>query len=237
MANRLTGWIKEQVTIANRTGVVLGLSGGLDSAVVAALCKRAFPDSTLAAIMPCHSSDIDVAHAGLLAERFDIQTEFIDLGMVFDYLLTVLPGTASNVESDKLAQANIKPRLRMTTLYYLAAQHDSLVIGTGNRSEISIGYFTKYGDGGADIMPLGNLGKAQVRELARHMNVPREIIDKAPSGGLWEGQTDEREMGVTYEELDRYLSTGEARDEVKKRIDSLISGSTHKRALPPIPPF
>jgi NAD+ synthase len=110
-------------------------------------------------------------------------------------------------------------------------------VGTGNRSEISIGYFTKYGDGAADILPLGNLVKNQVRELAVYLDIPKEIIQKPPSAGLWVGQTDEEEMGITYDELDRYLLTGHAAAEVKKKIDTRITGSSHKRALPAVPPF
>ena len=106
---------------------------------------------------------------------------------------------------DRLTGANIKPRLRMTTLYAFANHLGYRVVGTGNRSELAIGYFTKWGDGGVDLLPLGNLTKTRVRELARHLGVPQRIIDKPPSAGLWEGQTDESEMGVTYEQLDAYL--------------------------------
>ena len=124
----------------------------------------------------------------------------------------------------------------MLTLYYLANRLGYLVVGTGNRSERCVGYFTKYGDGGVDILPLGNLVKNQVRELAKHLGVPDEVIEKPPSGGLWEGQTDEGEMGITYEELDRYLTGGEATEEVRRKVDAMISHSAHKRATPAIPP-
>jgi NAD+ synthase len=237
LAANLTQWIKEQVLNAQKIGVVLGLSGGIDSAVVAVLCKNAFPDNTLAAIMPCYSNETDVAHAYELAEKFDIRTELITLEPAYDSLLKALPYSNEYHNNEKLSQSNIKPRLRMITLHYLAARLDYLVVGTSNRSEITVGYFTKYGDGGVDIMPLGNLVKSKVRELAEYLSVPRDIIDKPPSGGLWEGQTDEVEMGLTYDELDRYLTTNEAGDEVKNRIVSMRSGSDHKRAMPPIPPF
>jgi NAD+ synthase len=110
-------------------------------------------------------------------------------------------------------------------------------VGTGNRSELSVGYFTKYGDGGVDILPLGNLVKSQVRELAIHLGIPDEIIQKPPSAGLWEGQTDEGEMGITYEELDRCIIMGEVGEEIKREVDAMMAGSAHKRATPPIPPF
>jgi len=149
----------------------------------------------------------------------------------------VLPASEFDPATRKLAEANVKPRLRMLTLYYLANRLGSLVVGTGNRSEISVGYFTKYGDGGVDILPLGNLVKSQVRELASHLGIPNEIIEKPPSAGLWEGQTDETEMELTYEELDRYLTNGEAREAVREKVDAMMTESAHKRATPVIPPF
>jgi NAD+ synthase len=237
LANKLTDWIKGQVARAKRRGVVFGLSGGLDSAVVAVLCKRAFPDNTLALIMPCHSSESDIEHAGAVAVKFDIPTNTIDMEGVFSSLLKVLPMGNFEPDNTKLAEANLKSRLRMLALYYAATQLHYLVVGTGNKSEISIGYFTKFGDGAADILPLGNLVKKQVQELAVYLDIPQEIIQKPPSAGLWVGQTDEAEMGITYDELDRYLLIGHAAEEVKKKIDARITASSHKRALPTVPPF
>ena len=237
LANKLTAWIRDQVALAKRRGVVLGLSGGLDSAVVAVLCNRAFPDNSLGLIMPCYSSETDIEHAMAVAGKFHIPSITIALEGVFDSLLRVLPAGDYELVNKKLAEANLKPRLRMLALYYLATQLGYLVVGTGNRSEISIGYFTKYGDGAVDILPLGNLVKRQVRELAIYLDIPKEIIQKPPSAGLWVGQTDEGEMGITYEELDHYLITGQAAEEVKKKVDARITGSAHKRDLPAIPPF
>ena len=136
-----------------------------------------------------------------------------------------------------MAEANLKPRIRMATLYYFANQLHYLVVGSGNKCELAVGYFAKYGDGGVDILPLGNLVKSQVRELAHYLGIPEEVVDKPPSAGLWEGQTDEQEMGLTYEELDRYFTTGEATEEVRKRIEEKIALNAHKRVMPPIPPF
>jgi len=125
----------------------------------------------------------------------------------------------------------------MLTLYYFANQLKYMVAGSGNRSELSVGYFTKYGDSGVDILPLGNLVKGQVRELAIFLGIPQEIIKKPPSAGLWQGQTDEGELGLSYEELDRYLVTGEASNEVKRKIESMIAASDHKRLPPPAASF
>jgi NAD+ synthase len=187
--------------------------------------------------MPCHGNKMDVVHAYKVSMKFKIRTELVELEPVYDSLLKIFPQDENYHAHDKLAQANIKPRLRMITLYYLATQLDYLVVGTGNRSEIAIGYYTKYGDGGVDLLPLGNLVKKQVKELAAYLEIPKEIINKPPSAGLWEGQTDEGEMGLTYNELDQHLTTGEADDAVKRRIESMVAGSAHKRAMPQIPSF
>ena len=237
LANELTRWIKEQVLAARKIGAAVGLSGGIDSAVVAVLCKRAFPNTTLAVIMPCYSNKIDIDHAYELAVKFDVRTELVDLTPTYDSLISTLPEGKNYHTNDKLAQANIKPRLRMITLYYLATQLNYLVVGTGNRSEIAIGYCTKYGDAGVDLLPIGNLVKRQVRDLADYLVVPKDIIDKPPSAGLWDGQTDEGEMGLTYKELDRYLTTGEASHIVRSKIETMSANSAHKRIMPLIPPF
>ncbi len=125
----------------------------------------------------------------------------------------------------------------MVTLYYLAAHFGYLVVGTSNRSELATGYFTKYGDGGVDIEPLGNLTKRQVRQLAAHLRVPQEIIDKPPTAGLWPGQTDEDELGISYDELDDFLLNGKAGDDVRARIETMMAGSRHKLSVPPVPDF
>jgi NAD+ synthase len=213
------------------------MSGGMDSSVAAVLCKRAFPEATLGVIMPCHSCDIDREHAELVADKFNIPVKIVILDEVFDALINALPAEGYDMTTRKLAENNIKPRLRMVTLYYLANRLNYLVVGSSNRSELSVGYFTKHGDGGLDLMPLGNLAKRQVRDLAEYLDIPREIIDKPPSAGLWDGQTDEAELGLTYDELDSYLITGKAEKKIKEKIDFKISQSTHKRCLPSIPPL
>ena len=236
-SRKLAAWIGERVRKAGCRGVVLGLSGGLDSSVLAVLCQRACPRNTLALIMPCHSIDADKVHAEKVAEKYSIPTRIISLDRVYDSLLETLPNIDGGEAALQLAGANLKARLRMITLYYTANQLQYLVAGSSNRSELTIGYFTKYGDGGVDIMPLGNLVKEQVRELAGHLGIPPEIITKPPSAGLWEGQTDEAEMGLSYEVLDDYILTGNAPDDLKKTIEAKKAASRHKCALPPIAPL
>jgi NAD+ synthase len=226
VAKELVCWIRDTVKNAGAKGVVLGISGGVDSAVAAAACKMAFPESTLGIIMPCHSNPQDEKDGMLLIESLNLDYKKVVLDNVFDEFLVQLGSTG---DEPKLAVANIKPRLRMTTLYYYAALNNYLVIGTGNKSEITIGYFTKYGDSGIDALPLASFVKHDVWELARYFNVPKEIIEKAPSAGLWENQTDEKEMGITYKELDTYIQTGEASDRVKEIVDNLNRKSQHKR--------
>ncbi len=237
MAKKLSDWIKDKVLAAGCKGTVLGMSGGLDSAVLAALCIRAFPENTLGLIMPCHSSEKDKEHALLVAEQFSIPVKTAVLDDIYDEYLKVLPDFKPERSLTQLARANLKARLRMITLYYTANQLQYLVVGSGNRSEMTVGYFTKHGDSGVDLLPLGKLVKKEVRELARFLKIPTEIIEKAPSAGLWAGQTDEDEMGFTYEALDDYILTGRAPDELKKRIEGMRAASTHKSTTPPIPDF
>ena len=236
--DRLVAWLRERVAEAGAKGCICNLSGGLDSAVVGGLIKRAFPEACLALILPCHSQPVDREDAELTARAFDLATEAHDLGPVFDRFIETL-GAAGGPESargsaESVARANIKARLRMITVYYEANRRGYLVAGTGNRSELAMGYFTKYGDGGADLLPLGNLVKAEVREVARELGVPARVIEKAPTAGLWPGQTDEGEMGLSYADLDRFLLTGEAEPAVAAKIKRRMDASEHKRRLPPI---
>jgi NAD+ synthase len=247
-AEALAAWIRERVMAAGARGVAVGLSGGIDSAVVVRLCQMATPDHVVGVVMPCHSDPQDEADARLVAEQFGIPTMHVDLAPAFDRLLgdlvgalAALPDARAAAEPDdagrRMAIANVKPRLRMTSLYFVANALNYLVGGTGNRSELTIGYFTKHGDGGVDLLPIGRLFKSEVRELARELGVPEPIIEKPPSAGLWTGQTDEGEMGFTYEDLENYLARGPSTvaPAVGMRIERLERASDHKRALPPMP--
>lgn len=236
LAEKLTHWIKEEIQKAGAQGAVIGLSGGIDSSVVAGLCKRAFPENVLGVIMPCYSHPQDAKDGKMVAETFSIPYEEVVLDEPFDWFVHRFTGEEYDIHSCELTVANIKPRLRMLTLYYMAAKHNYLVVGTSNKAEIVVGHYTKYGDGAADILPLANLVKAQVKELAEELGVPQRIIDKAPSAGLWFGHCDEQEMGVSYKDLDHYILTGEGSEPVKRTIQSLEQKRDHKRHMPPQPP-
>ena len=183
--------------------------------------------------MPCHSSSKDREDALKIANKFKMQVVENDLSDLYNNLLDNLK--ANGIKGGKLAEANIKPRLRMTALYYYAQGKNYLVVGTDNWSELKIGYFTKHGDGGIDLAPLGSLVKHEVKELARLLDIPAEIIEKKPSAGLWDGQTDESEMGFSYEELDQYILSGKAEPEVEEKIKKLAFKNSHKVAPVPIP--
>ena len=243
LASRISEWIRERVSDAGAQGVVLGLSGGLDSSVAAVLCKKAFPDATLGLIMPCGSRKEDMAHANIVAAQFGIETEEIDLTHIFTVLLKTLEVKERENDVDAkgdIAVANLKPRLRMICLYYFANKRNYLVVGTGNKSELSIGYFTKYGDGAADILPLGDVLKTEERKLAEELGIPGEIIEKAPSAGLWEGQTDEAEIEMGYDVLDKIILALESGDlsgcdtELVERVKRMMDASQHKRETMPV---
>jgi NAD+ synthase len=246
-ATRLVQWLDRQLTVSRAHGFVVGLSGGVDSAVVARLCQLARGQETVGVLLPCHSDPQDEADAALVAEHFRLPTARIDLAGPYDALLSqardglrTLRRPEEHPHDDPRARlpiANVKPRLRMTTLYFVANSLNYLVVGTGNRSELAIGYFTKYGDGGVDLLPIGHLVKSQVRALARELDVPARVIDKAPSAGLWLGQTDEAEMGFTYQDLEQYLQEGPqaVAPAVALKIERLARASDHKRRALPVP--
>ncbi len=236
VVNRIAAWLRDRLDDSGAECLVFGLSGGVDSAVTAAVAVQAHgAEYTLGVLMPCHSMSEDAALAQLVADAFEIETMLVDLGDSYDALISALPPS-----DHPLASANIKPRLRMTTLYYLAQTHNYLVLGSGNKTELMVGYFTKYGDGGVDLLPLGDLYKTEVWALARELGVPKAVVERAPSAGLWPGQTDEGEMGITYEALDRVLKaiakgdTGHIEPVILAKVQQMITRSAHKRAMPPI---
>ena len=233
LVNHIEAWIKYRESEAGARGIIVGLSGGIDSAVVAALGRRAFGrESLLTLIMPCHSDESDANDAILIANSLDINYKIIELDKTFDALANEF--SLNNTALSKLAQANLKARLRMSSLYAAAQTLNLLVCGTSNRSEYETGYFTKYGDSASDLLPLADLLKTQVRAIAKYLNIPEKIIIKAPSAGLWANQTDEAEMGFSYEQLDKYLETGEAESDIKLKIDAMHLKSEHKRKPAPI---
>jgi NAD+ synthase len=231
VANLIQNWVKGRVEQAGSDGVVLGLSGGVDSSVLAILLKRVFGAKMLGLIMPCHSDPNDLIHAKLLTEKFDIPNCVIDITKIYDdYIKEV----SRFCEISKQAEANTKSRLRMTTLYTIGQSKNYLVCGASHKPELILGYFTKHGDSGCDLLPIADLLKYKIYELAEYFDIPREIVNKPPSAGLWSDQTDESEIGLPYSVIDHFIATGEADSAATKRINLMNSLSAHKRTTPPI---
>jgi NAD+ synthase len=246
--NEIAAWLGNRATAAAARGFVVGLSGGIDSAVVARLCQLATPGHVVGVMMPCGSDPRDEVDAQLVADRFDLPTARVDLEPTYDALVADMRAALNTLPREMMPShvtettgrvplANIRPRLRMTTLYFIANSLNYLVAGTGNKSELTIGYFTKYGDGGVDVLPIGHLLKSEVKTLAKQLGVPQTIIDKAPSAGLWLGQTDEAEMGFSYSDLEAYLENGPegVSPALALRLERSIRSTEHKRSLPPTP--
>ena len=227
-------FIRRLVADARADGIIFGNSGGKDSALVGILCKAAC-ENTVGVIMPCAStqnygSDADDGRA--LAAQFGIESRVVDLTATRTALLLELE-KVTEIRPNGLN--NMAPRLRMLTLYTIGASENRLVAGTGNASEYYMGYFTKWGDGACDFNPIRDLRATEVFEFLDWLKAPESIRTKAPSAGLFEGQTDEKEMGVTYAAIDRFLATGEAADADRAVIERYHRVSEHKRQ--PIPVF
>jgi len=231
--NNRIEFIRGIVKSAGARGIVFGNSGGKDCALAGILCKLACED-TVGIMMPCGSKQnygSDKTDAVAFAEQFGIETRMIDLTGVKEALVRE---TGKVTEISDAALANIAPRLRMTALYTVAASEKRLVAGTGNRSEIYMGYFTKWGDGAYDFNPIGDLTVTEVYEFLHYLKAPVSILEKVPSAGLFEGQTDESEMGITYKSIDEYLLTGAACEDDLTILNRYHSTSEHKRKLPVI---
>ena len=227
-------WIRSLLEASGAKGIIFGNSGGKDSALVGILCRAAC-ENTVGIIMPCASRrnyGEDAEDGRALAERFGIETRTVDLTAVRERELAALEGITDLTD---LAVANIAPRLRMTTLYTIGQSEGRLVAGTGNRSETYMGYFTKWGDGACDFNPIADLTATEVFAFLRYLGAPDSIVEKAPSAGLFDGQTDEQEMGVTYSAIDRYLTEGTASEADRKIIERYHARSEHKRH--PIPTY
>jgi len=225
----IVGWLKDYLETSDAEGYVIGLSGGVDSTVAAALAVKAVgPEKVLGICMPCLSEPEDQKLAYQVAEWLDIKLLEIDLSSIYNIFEATMPILP---RGKGLGAFNVKPRLRMTTLYRIANAYNYLVVGTGDKSECAVGYFTKYGDGGVDLLPIGDLYKTEVQKMARSMGSPSSVVDRLPSAGLWPGQTDEEEMGITYDELDQMLAEDKPKD---SNVSNMIAAAAHKLSMPPI---
>lgn len=242
---KVLAFIGESVEKAGAKGCVIGLSGGLDSAVVSALCIKLYPETTLGLMMPAVEQDNELDSIRLAkthARQWKIPTKKVNLTYAMLNLRMAL--MAVGEENDKIYVANLPARLRMASLYYHANKMNALVVGTGNKSECLVGYYTKYGDGGCDILPIADIYKSELFGFAEYLGIDKEIIKRKPSADLWPGQTDEGEIGLSYSKLDAILKsvTGEKEDlpsgveitqEERKKVQAMIKRSEHKRNMPP----
>ncbi len=253
LSEEIVLWTYEKVVNAGGDGVVLGVSGGVDSAVTLLLAKQAFPATTLGLIMPCGNQSDDESLARELCEENSVPYHVLDLEEAYLSLASLVGSQVRRADlkevedrMEKVALANIKARMRMTLLYAYAQKMNYLVLGTGNKTELEIGYFTKYGDGGADLLPISHLFKREVVDLGRALGVPEKILSRIPSGGLWHGQTDEGEIGLTYDEMEYGIRmvygmplpeecpVPENGDEIRTKVAMMIKKASHKRFPPPI---
>jgi NAD+ synthase len=246
---RITGFIADTVDAAGAAGAVLGLSGGIDSTLTAHLAVEALgADAVRGLVLPSDANtEGNMSDAERVAELLDIQYDVVEIQPIVDAFVDAAP---DDVAGDRMALGNVAVRTRGVLNYFVANAESRVVLGTGNRSEAMTGYFTKYGDQAVDCNPIGNLYKYQVRQLAAHVGVPDEFVTKPPSAEMWSGQTDEGEMGLTYDTLDAILmlhvdgpfslsatcETLGVPESAVDRVVSLVEGSAHKRSMPPVPP-
>lgn len=243
---KICDFIKNKLEESKADGLVIGLSGGIDSSTVAYLCARTVEnDKILGLILPSETTPSeDIEDAKMVADNLGIKYKSLHV----DNLIEPFPKLCPQCSNSALANGNLKARIRMMLLYYHSNSMNRLVMGTGNKTELLVGYFTKYGDGGVDVLPIGDLYKTHVKEIAAYVGVPENIIEKAPTAGLWTGQTDEEELGIKYELLDKilYLMTDEnlsssdtaerlkiEEDEVL-RVKNMVESSKHKLSSPSV---
>ncbi len=228
-------WIKEYVKNSGAKGIVIGNSGGKDSATVLAMAVKALGKENVVAVsMPCFSKPCDLEDAKLVAETFGVKSLEVDLSSCYQEMEKEIETKLVNKLS-KEATINIKPRLRMTTLYGIAQTLGYLVIGTGNLCEAMVGYTTKWGDNSSDFNPIGNFTVEEVLEIGRSLGIPEEILRKAPNDGLG-GLTDEEKMGITYHQIAKMIETGETEEGAKEKIVKRYQDSKHKRKIVPVYP-
>lgn len=244
---QITDFIEGVVDDAGATGAVIGLSGGIDSTLVAHLAVEALgADAVHGLVMPSEvNTEANMSDAERVAELLDIEYDVLDINPVVDALVDAYPAGAD----DRTALGNVRVRTRAVLNYFVANAETRVVLGTGNRSEALTGYYTKYGDQAVDCNPIGNLYKRQVRQLAAHVGVPDDLVEKPPSAEMWEGQTDEDEMGLDYDTLDAILAlhvdgsfsktatveTLNVPASAVDRVVELYERSEHKRHMPPAP--
>ena len=225
-------FLKEYLEESHCKAYVLGLSGGVDSSLVAAIAKKAVgKDKLFCYALDIESNPADVEDAKKVAKELDLNLEVINLSKTYHSYLEDLKGD----NFIRLTMSNLKVRMRMVALFAFAQEKSGLVLGTDNMDERYVGYFTKYGDGAADVLPIVYLTKKEVREAAELYGLSSLLANRVPSAGLFEGQTDETEMGVKYEDLDNYLLGGEVEKSVEERIEYLHKISEHKRLPIPTP--
>lgn len=255
--DHIVEFISEQVASAGADGAVMGLSGGIDSTLTSHLVVEALgADSLHGLVLPASvSRDDNMSDAEAIAQKLGIEYDIVPVDPIVEAVLEAAPGTETDAigsedPTHQVPVGNVRARVRTVLNYLLANRDNALVIGTGNRTEAQVGYFTKYGDGAVDCHPIGDLYKQQVRQLARHVGVPDRIIEKPPTAGLWTGQTDEEELGLAYDTLDAILALavdgplsaaatarhleGVSETDVAHVLE-LYRTSAHKRTLPPSP--
>ncbi|AXV40033.1 NAD+ synthase [Methanobacterium sp. BAmetb5] len=250
VSREISGFIESSLIESKAQGLVVGLSGGLDSSATVKLCAQVVhADKILGLILPSQTTNQeDVDDAVTLAEEIGIKHRVIPIDPLMEPVENICR-SSPDTEQYQLAGANLKARMRMLILYYHANALNRLVVGTGNRTELLVGYFTKYGDGGVDILPIGDLYKTDVQKVAEYLGLSDSILCKAPTAGLWPGQTDEEELGIKYGLLDQilYLMTehGMGEEEVARelqikldevvRVKVMMRAAEHKSKMPPIP--
>ena len=238
IANRIQNKLKQKIIETNSKGVIFGLSGGIDSAVIAYLCNNSIKEKTLAIIMPDSkvSPESETRDAIKIVDELGLNYKLLDINSIHKEFNMVL-------EPEDRALGNLRARIRMNVLYYYANLKNLLVLGSSDKSEINIGYFTKFGDGASDILPIASLYKTQVREIAKNLGIDENIISKKSSPHLWPNHEAEHEIGATYEEIDTILycilelklpidkisNTAEISEEKVQKIYQLYKKSKHKR--------